>query len=102
MGLLEQKSMGWNEKRGTFLGCLHKRFVAQKARCDNPNNAKYPWYGAKGILVEYSWSDFLSWFKNNLKNYKGHWSEFSVGRIDHDKGYSLNNLKLETIWENTY
>lgn len=71
----------------------------QRRRCNSKKNTHYKWYGEKGIKVEYSWREFLDWF---LKNWdKSDLSKLSVGRIDHSKNYSINNIELITKSENS-
>lgn len=60
-----------------------------KARCSNPNNPKYEYYGAKGIAVCSRWEDFDKFFEDMGEPS----SQFTLERIDSTKGYSLNNCK---------
>ena len=66
-------------------------YKAQKQRCYYKKNKDYIFYGAKGIKVEYSSKEFVKWFiekcPKNLDN-------IVVGRIDHNKNYSLDNIEI--------
>jgi hypothetical protein len=75
-------------------------FRAQKSRCEHPSNAKYKWYGAKGIKVEYSYKEFEEWY---VREYNSTFSPLrvTVSRIYHDENYCFTNIKLETRSENS-
>ena len=64
-------------------------YDAQVRRCNNKSYKGFKNYGAKGIKVDYTIKEFRVWY---LKNYK---DGFVVGRIDHDKNYSIDNLTAE-------
>lgn len=74
--------------------CFHN----QKQRCYTKTNPRYKDNGAKGITVEYTREQFIEWFISNYPKEEGQWS---VGRIDHSKGYSLSNIKFETVADNS-
>lgn len=72
----------------------------QKSRCENPKNNRYKYYGQKGIKVEYSFDDFWTWWEKNrpadaIK--KG----LTIGRKDHNKNYTLDNIEIQTVSQNT-
>ncbi len=82
----------------SFSGSLKKAFPkfymlweAQRARCNNESHPAYKNYGAKGIRVDYSAFEFVQWCIKN-HSYK---SDAVVGRIDHSKNYSLDNIQSE-------
>lgn len=62
-------------------------YYNQKARCNIRTNPRYKDNGAKGIKVSYTIREFIGWYLEHIKNYKG--DSPSVGRIDHSKGYSF-------------
>lgn len=71
---------------------------AQLTRCNNKFHPTYKHYGAKGIRVLYGREEFIEWWiqqqsKLNLKRP-------TVSRMDHDKHYSLDNIKLEEFNDN--
>lgn len=70
----------------------------QKDRCYNKRSKSYLNYGGKGLTVEYTREEFISWWMNNIKGFYG--ENPSVGRIDHSKGYSFDNIKIESTKEN--
>ena len=73
-------------------------YRAQLSRCRNKNNAKYKNYGGRGISVQYSAIEFFHWFKKNKpKSLAG----MSVGRLDHSKSYSFDNIVFQSIRDNS-
>lgn len=74
-------------------------WATQRQRCRDPKTESYPHYGARGIKVEYTSREFIDWF---LKESEGRdLSQLSVGRKDHDKNYSLDNIEMVTKSENS-
>lgn len=71
----------------------------QKERCNRVKHKSYKFYGAKGIRVEYSSREFVTWYLEQIKKFKG--DKPSVGRIDHSKNYSLDNIEMVTCSENS-
>ena len=111
--------MGSSLRRGLILscGCYHKEKVSQlqtthgqsktrlfhlwqsiKARCNNPNNKHYSYYGGRGISLCPEWesdfSRFAEWAHNN-----GYDDTLTIDRIDPDKGYEPSNCKWSTRQE---
>lgn len=73
-------------------------FRNQMARCYNKKNPRYKDNGAKGITVEYTLRQFIAWYLIEIEKYEG--VAPSVGRIDHSKGYSFDNIKIESLSDN--
>lgn len=73
----------------------------QRARCYNENHPYYPYYGAKGIRVKYETREFIGWYIAAIRKWKGSLDDVSVGRIDHKKHYSIDNIELQTRSENS-
>lgn len=71
----------------------------QRHRCNNPNASDYKYYGRKGVEVKYSSEEFYKWFKKERKKIPLN-IKVNVDRINHNKHYSLNNIKLVTKTEN--
>ncbi len=76
----------------------HQVFYDQKARCYNKKHKWYKYWGGKGIDQEYTCREFVSWWVFNLKTFKGKWP--TVGRIDHSKNYSFDNIIMQDMSEN--
>jgi hypothetical protein len=70
----------------------------QRSRCNNPKCHAYKTYGAKGIRVEYTSREFLGWVLENIKKFNG--NNPQIGRIDHSKNYSLDNIEIQSRSEN--
>jgi hypothetical protein len=87
---MDKKSLAWKARN-----CFHN----QRRRCYTKTNPRYKDNGAKGITVDYTLKEFTEWFIENYKEFPGQKS--SVGRIDHSKGYSLSNIRFESLAENS-
>ena len=74
-------------------------FNNQRRRCYTASSPRYKDNGAKGISVEYSLRDFIGWFLHHIELYKG--ASPSVGRLDHSKNYSFDNIRLESLADNS-
>lgn len=71
----------------------------QVGRCYREKNCRYGWYGAKGIRIEYSRTVFFSWYISKLRSIS--WKDPVVGRIDHSRNYSLDNIEMIERVDNT-
>lgn len=71
----------------------YRRWKNQRDRCQNKNNLSYKYYGAKGVKVEYSSREFISWWVS--ESVKENYIEPTCGRINHDKNYSFDNIKIQ-------
>ena len=95
-------------KRGNHrsCGCLHgerhgmkgtrpyKIWQGIKARCNNPKNSVYKYYGGKGITICPKWNKSFISFWGDMKD--GYSDQFSIDRIDNNKGYCKENCKWST------
>lgn len=61
-----------------------------KARCDNPREAGYSSYGARGIRYQESWKTFLGFWEDMKDGYE---DSLELDRIDPNKGYSKENCR---------
>lgn len=75
---------------------IYQSYIDQKKRCENKSCKAYKWYGGKGITVEYNLEQFVLWWlsKPIVENP-------SVGRINHEKNYTLNNIELVSRSQNS-
>jgi hypothetical protein len=67
------------------------------ARCENPNEIGYKDYGGRGIAMCERWRQSFKNFLEDMGPKPG--PEYSVERIDNEKGYSPKNCKWATPTE---
>lgn len=87
---------------------LYACWTAMKARCYNPKNPKYKFYGAKGIGICDEWKsnfrNFYKWAKDNgyvLFENKEYKERLSIDRIEPSQGYYPQNCRFITVSENS-
>lgn len=105
-GMDPRSNRGWP----LYTGSLNTRLMSsvvrraywvwaiQGARCYNPKNDHYPFYGARGVRRLYSSRDFIGWFLHNLKKFKGH--RPSINRINNDGNYEFGNIEIVSLSDN--
>lgn len=71
-----------------------------KNRCYNSNNAKYQYYGGRGIGVCDEWQEFEPFKEWALSN--GYKDGLTIDRIDCDGNYEPSNCRWITIQEQQY
>lgn len=94
--------MTWEKYSGTMntramsklAGRAYGIWNLQCQRCANPKNGSYKNYGAKGIRVTYSARDFIGWWLWQFKTKGYKLKKIGVGRIDHSKDYSFENIEM--------
>lgn len=95
------------ERRFSDLGLNFKTIVSKYYnavyRCSCSKAKLYKSYGGRGIKVEMSRDEFLEWF---LQKYPAFEEKFgkvttSIGRIHNDKNYTLDNLEIITVSDNS-
>ncbi|MFZ8934316.1 MAG: hypothetical protein ACO2ZP_10500 [Bacteriovoracaceae bacterium] len=79
----------------------YRCYKNQKTRCSNKKVKAYKDYGEKGISVEYSPRQLVQWFLDNYDEKEMSLEEVTIGRIDHDKNYSLDNIEIQTRSDNS-
>lgn len=76
----------------------YRRWKVIRYRCNNPNAMHYRYYGGKGIKMEIPSKDFIDWY---LANKPADTSQkWTIGRIDHTKNYTLDNIEFLTASDN--
>jgi len=82
---------------GNCANPLFDLYRSIKARCYNSNNKAYHNYGGRGIKMSKSWYNSFEQFCKDMGS-KPH-KDFSIERINNNKGYSKQNCKWATTKE---
>lgn len=78
----------------------YRTWASIKRRCCNPNQAAYPEYGGRGILICERWSNSFEAFLDDMgpKPTPKH----TIDRIDNMRGYDQDNCRWATMKEQRY
>ena len=85
-----------NKQTDTFIRSAIQRYKAARLRCSSKR--LYPSY--QGIKVEFSSRQFIYWWivQSRFSKVK----KPSLGRIDHSKNYSFDNIQIQEHSENSF
>ena len=75
----------------------YKAWQAIKNRCLNPDDARYKWYGARGITICDRWKDSFENFLLDVGRRPS--KQYSIDRIDNNKGYEPSNVRWASAKE---
>ncbi|MEV6833541.1 hypothetical protein AB0N17_03255 [Streptomyces sp. NPDC051133] len=76
---------------------LYDTWRAMIRRCHNPAADNYPRYGGRGITVCQAWRDSFDQFLADLPSRPT--AEYSLERIDNNRGYEPGNVRWATATE---
>ena len=76
---------------------MYNSWANMKARCSNPNNTAYMYYGGKGITYPEAWETFKGFFADMGFSYK---EGLSIDRKDSTQSYSKENCEWIEVDEN--
>lgn len=84
---------------GTLKRKEYSIWCAMKARCTNPKNGKYSYYGGKGVIICDRWINSFENFFNDMGVIPS--SNHTLDRIDSNGNYEPKNCKWSTRQEQT-
>lgn len=107
------KQVAWAKKAFTIHGAckrnkhtkLYSVWSSLKDRCLNPNSKYYSYYGGRGITVYDEWINSFDKFQQFIIGKFGVIDEakhLTIDRIDNDKGYYPDNIRLATMQEQAF
>jgi len=82
-------------KHGRCGTTAYKSWHMMLQRCSNPNNPAYKSYGGRGIRVCDEWKDFRNFYADMGDAPVG----LTLDRVDNSLGYSADNCRWATRWE---
>jgi hypothetical protein len=86
-------------KHGLSKTSFYKAWQGIIQRCFNKNDNNYKNYGGRGITVCERWLNFDNFKEDMLSSWK---RGLSIGRIDNNGNYELNNCRWETLEQQNF
>lgn len=75
----------------------YRIYQGMKTRCHNPKAKDYPRYGGRGITVCDRWRESFQNFLDDMGEVPE--GNYSIDRVDGSKGYSAENCRWATFYE---
>lgn len=83
-------------RHGMYKSVVYSRWLGMLDRCRNPKNKRYADYGGRGITVDERWQTFENFYADMGDPPS---SKHSIERIENSKGYSKDNCKWATAYD---
>ena len=80
---------------------MKKALNNARYRCENPKYESYAYYGAKGIKYQIDPNEFCKIFKDKWKAMMDAGLRPSIDRIDPTKDYTIDNVRIVDVADNT-
>lgn len=92
--LIGERSLRHGETVGRAPSVEYKTLQWMIDRCENPKNKSFPDYGGRGIAIAPEWRASFPAFLAHVGRRPG--PEFSIDRIDNERGYEPGNVRWAT------
>lgn len=100
-GCLQRELIGDRARKHGRIGSrLYAIWNSMRQRCNNEKNRAYQNYGGRGIKICEEWDSFATfemWALSNGYDENAERGEYTLDRIDVNKGYSPDNCRFEDM-----
>lgn len=86
-----------NKKHGLYRHPMYRVWQSMMARCTNPKDTAWAYYGGRGITVCQEWTDIHTFIRDVYPTYV---PGKELDRVDNNLGYSKDNFRWATSKEN--